>query len=1140
MNRSFAVAALVALVCTACRESGLPKPGSQQYTDMCSAFFLGVAGLQAGEDVRAREYLTRSTQIAPGEPAGWADLGILQVRQQQFDAASASFEKARSLAPEDSRIEAMIGLAESRRGHLQEAIGHLKTAVALDEHNLKAFYSLAEETERDQRPGNEDAAQHLLRGILKQQPDNAAVLLDDLRLAAKRGDAAEVKQALSAIRPLAASWPEAAQHQLAIVEQSATSSNIRPAAVQVQFLRNVLLRVPSYRASLDQVKTSANLVAQPFVTFLRLPSPTSEPAVPDTATHFDASAISTVAAGKASWLSELVLDATSDPVLAWADTTALHLADGAGLPLPPGKGTALGKNAVAAADLEYDFKADLAIATPAGLKIYRQEEQHRFLDITAASKIPAGIAKGSYNGVWPFDVDLDGDLDLVLGTTQGAPVVLRNNADGTFTPINSFSGVDGVTAFVAADIDGDGVPDVALIDRNGNLNVLMNERGGRYRLRTVPADVSHNVAAVAAADVDGNSTMDLIVLKSDGAVMKLSIAAMSADGTPDWRSASLLRTSATTSPTLFVADLDNNGALDIVANNQVFLSDGKTFAPLATGLAATPQTVFDLNGDGRLDLLALNRDGAPVAMLNRGSKNYHWQIIRTKAAQAAGDQRINSFGIGGEIEIRSALLTQKQIIAQPFVHFGLGDHAEVPFARIVWPNGTVQAEFDLKAGQTILATQRIKGSCPLLFTWNGHEMQFVKDVGPWGSGLGINVNTDGKGVYGTTEWFKISGDQLVPRNGSYELRLTDEYWETYYLDHYSLLVVDHPGDSEIFTDERYYVPPDKPRLIATSLTKPFLRAIDEQGTDVTATVRNSDDEFLDTFGRGQYQGLTRDHWVELELPSDAPTSGPLYLVADGWTEDTEESLMKAQEQNSTAHEKELSIEVQSRNGAWSVVRSQLGFPKGRFKTVVLDMTGIFHPGCPRKLRLRTNLEIYWNRLAWATGLLADESVNVQHIGASSANLRYRGFSLITKANPSSPEVAHYDVVQNSDLRWRNQEGYVTRYGDVRELLTNIDDRYVITSPGDELRMTFVAPPYPTAGWKRDFILLCDGWVKDGDYNSNFADTVLPLPYHDMKHYDTPPTTLEADHVYQLHPEDWRTYHTRYVTNHDFVSALWRR
>jgi hypothetical protein len=80
----------------------------------------------------------------------------------------------------------------------------------------------------------------------------------------------------------------------------------------------------------------------------------------------------------------------------------------------------------------------------------------------------------------------------------------------------------------------------------------------------------------------------------------------------------------------------------------------------------------------------------------------------------------------------------------------------VDFARIVWPNGSMQAEFELKPDQEVMAEQRIKGSCPMLFTWNGQRMQFLKDVGPWGSALGLNVNAQGKGVYPTGEWFKIA------------------------------------------------------------------------------------------------------------------------------------------------------------------------------------------------------------------------------------------------------------------------------------------------------------------------------------------------------------------------------------------------
>ena len=65
---------------------------------------------------------------------------------------------------------------------------------------------------------------------------------------------------------------------------------------------------------------------------------------------------------------------------------------------------------------------------------------------------------------------------------------------------------------------------------------------------------------------------------------------------------------------------------------------------------------------GRLDLLGLSSDGQPLQGMNRGTRNYHWQIIRPRALQAKGDQRINSFGVGGEIEIRSGLLVQMQPI----------------------------------------------------------------------------------------------------------------------------------------------------------------------------------------------------------------------------------------------------------------------------------------------------------------------------------------------------------------------------------------------------------------------------------------------------------------------------------------------
>jgi hypothetical protein len=144
---------------------------------------------------------------------------------------------------------------------------------------------------------------------------------------------------------------------------------------------------------------------------------------------------------------------------------------------------------------------------------------------------------------------------------------------------------------------------------------------------------------------------------------------------------------------------------------------------------------------------------------------------------------------------------------------------------------------------------------------------------------------------------------------------------------------------------------------------------------------------------------------------------------------------------------------------------------------------------------------------------------------------------VKAANPSSPELPAYNKIASTGQIWHDLEGYTTRPGDVRELLEKTDDRMVIMSAGDELRLRFAAPPPPPAGWKRDYIMVGDGWIKDGDYNTVFSKTVLPLPYHAMKDYTAKPGRLEDDPAYKLHPADWQNYHTRYVTSDLFQTAL---
>jgi Tfp pilus assembly protein PilF len=1117
VNRIVPVLAVISLFNIACgHKSGLPETGSKAYREFCTAFYTGLAGLQSGEDVRAKEDLTKASELAPGEPAVWANISIFELRRQDFDAALKTAETALRLAPESSRIEALLGQIQSKRGDVSACLGHFKKAISLDGKNLKATYALALEMERQ---GSDVEAEQALERVLTLQPANTGVLLEFARVAAKLGDGARLGRAINALQLQSENWPDAAKKQLAAVGQG----DVRSAAIQVQFLRNILLRVPAYQRSMDEVRTPATVVFEPFLRFLRLPSPSSEPAKPDTQIAFEAR----LGAGSVTWLGAITFNDSMPAFVVWADATSLHTAGGVSLPLAAATHEQLPPHAVAGADLNYDFKTDLVVATGSGVRIYRQIDVRHFTDVTAETKLEPKVINGVYSGAWAFDVDLDGDLDIVLGVPHGEPVVLRNNGDGTFVVIRPFHGVDGLLAFAAADIDGDGDPDVAMIDGHGQLTVLSNERLGEYRRRDVPEAFRQRVRDVTAADINSDGLPDLVVLRDNFTIARLS-SHIDGEG---WDTGELAQAAASDRAALLVADMDNNGALDLITGNQVFLNDGKQFTLSGATFPGSASAVADLNGDGKLDLLTQNGNNDAMEQMNHGARNYHWQTIRTRAAQATGDQRINSFGIGGEIELRAALLTQKQIITSPVMHFGLGEQTAVDFARIVWPNGFVQAEFALKPDQAVLAQQRLKGSCPFLFTWDGERMRFVKDTAPWSPALGLHINAQQvAGIYQTQEWFKIPGEDLKPHDGYYDLRVTAEYWETFYIDHYSLMVVDHPKGTQIYSDERFAVPPPALKLYATSDPKPFLHATDDNGQDATTTVRALDGKYLDNFGRGQYQGVTRDHWVELQLPADAPQNGPLYLIAHGWMHPSDATTNVALSQNKAPHPEGLSIQVPDQNGKWLTVKKALGFPAGRMKTIVLDIAGM------RKLRLRTNLEIYWDQLEWASG--TSESIKTQHLPLASADLAFRGFSEMKQANRSSPEVPDYNEVVANGQRWRDLQGYYTRYGDVRELLDKIDERMVIANAGDELRLKFAAVAPPPDGWLRDYIMVGDGWIKDGDYNSVFSKTVLPLPYHGMRDYTVTPTALEEDPAYRLHPSDWQTYHTRYVTPKTFVGGLW--
>jgi cytochrome c-type biogenesis protein CcmH/NrfG len=1118
---------LTLVLVTGCRRT--PAVSDATYPDAVAAFYTSLAALQTSQDVLARRELDRLTQLAPQEPAGWANLGLLLLRQQQVDEALSFLIKASTIAPKNAAITRLLALARTQKGSAEDAMRDWRRAMELDPSDHKAPFAYAQELERQGGAENDTNAQRALASLVDRS-GNLAAQLELARLAARRGDAATLAIALESLTRRAGSWPADAQGRLQAARDAA-ARNPTAAATPLIFLKNVLIRDPEYRAAQSALTTPRSEIGEPLMRLVVLKNPDPQPAAADEQLTFSVDTRAVIAPG-ATWAGAVWLTGDGAPTVAVAGPREVRLGTGATLPFPGGASSVPpGPFAVVAADLNYDFRTDLVVVGAGGLKIFRQNDKGGFSDVTALSKLPADVTGGALYGAWVADFDTEGDLDVFVARQEGPPVLLRNNGDGTFVSQSPFPGVSRVRGFVWTDVDGEGVPDAVLADDQGNVRTFLNLRGGEFRERPVPSAFAR-MTALAAAELTGDAVLDIAGVTAAGDVMRLSNSTNGAA----WEAAEIARVDPPAgfgagSGRLVVADIDNNGAADFIVSSasgsRVLLGGpGETFRPLPATLNFGVSAAADLYGKGRLDLVGPGADGASVAR-SQGRKPYHWQSIRPKAATATGDQRINAFGIGGEIEVRTGLHAQKQVIAAPVVHFGLGDATRAEVMRIVWPNGVLQSEFDVAADTTVSASQRLKGSCPWLFAWNGREMSFVTDF-IWRSPLGLRINAQATAdVLMTEDRVRVRGDQLIPKDGAYDLRVTAELWETHFFDLVSLMVIDHPRGTEVFVDERFAIPPPRLGVIVTDPVQELSAVRDDRGVDVRDVVRTRDDRHLDFAGRGEYQGVTRDHYVEMEIPDSAPRKGPLWLIGQGWIHPTDSSVNVALAQGTHPRPSGLSLYVADGRGVFREARPGLGFPAGKDKTILLDLAGLFPASGPRRLRLQTNLEIFWDRLGWAAGR-PDVTVQPRRIDMQSADLRYRGFSVTDQKNASTPERPRY-MLEGTSPRWRDLEGFHTRFGDVRELLLQVDDRYVIMNAGDELVMKFPEAAPPAPGLVRDFIVVGDGWEKDGDYNTTASRTVLPLPTHRTGRYVGNAGRLEDDPVYIQHRTDFERYHTRYVS-----------
>ncbi|HET7117488.1 MAG TPA: hypothetical protein VFI29_13405, partial [Hanamia sp.] len=431
-------------------------------------------------------------------------------------------------------------------------------------------------------------------------------------------------------------------------------------------------------------------------------------------------------------------------------------------------------------------------------------------------------------------------------------------------------------------------------------------------------------------------------------------------------------------------------------------------------------------------------------------------------------------------------------------------------------------------------------SCPFLFTWNGKKYEFQKDM-LWRSALGIPVaihGTDTTFAYSnpSKEYLLIPGENLKPKDGVYSIKISEELWEAVYLDKAELVAVDHPDSVSAFADERFVAPPYPGRKVyLVSHQNLPVSATDGFGNNLMPKISKYDFQYISNFSLGKFQGVAKEHDLILDLGKKAVVD-QLHLFLRGWIFPTDASINTELTQTKKWQLHPPSLQVINKEGKWQTVIKDIGYPMGRDKMVIVNLSGKFLTANDRRVRIRTNMQIYWDHIFFSTGHVK-APVKMHDLKMVNAQLHYRGYSSsFQKGGPYGPQWFDYYNVSKGQ-KWRDLTGYYTRYGDVLPLLKKADDEYIIANSGDQVSIDFDAKNVPLLpkGWKRDFLIYSEGWVKDGDLNTAYGQTVAPLPFHAMPSYPYGKNVRYPTD--KTHREYQEKYNTRKVSDYDFRNAV---
>jgi tetratricopeptide (TPR) repeat protein len=1061
--------------------SSSPRFSPEQASRILTLRNVGLAQLEEDRAKEARATFAKLADAVPGEALPLANGAIAAVREKDLPGAEALLDKALALG-DRADLHAIRALLENERNRPAAARAALERAASLDPRDLESRWRFARSVETDPSasPADKAGRRARLAEIVARSPSNLPARLKLLVLEGEAGDGAALSKGLAELDPLVSDGDARSRQFLGESRTLLGGGDVKGATVKVRVLENVLRVTPRYQQSLGEVFTQV----------------------------------------------------VGLPVERFSSKLEEGLRAGAGPVIP------------------VTFRAPAASEENIERILRRVDLKNS--GTPEAYSVPAPFAAAAF-----FDFDLDGDLDVYLFGGARPDQLLRNNLDGTFTDVTAKTGDAKFTSkkVVVSDVDRDGDPDLVTIDAKGDLGIRLNLRQGVFR--NVPLGVS-GALDIAVEDVNADGVPDIVVATSKGLRLLLGKGDGSfSEGTgQEFAGAPGGAASTAAVRAVVLADFDNDGFPDVIAATasgdlRAWRNDGagrftdwpvfsspskKSSSSFSSDLAGVDALLaVDVDKDGDLDLL-VSAGGKTRVLINGGGNANGWLDVVLEGLQT-GSGKVNKHGVGSLVEVKAGNLYVARTAGLVPTHFGLGARTKADVVRATWTNGVPQNLFDQRSKSVVKEVQQLKGSCPFVYARNGETgvWNFISDA------LGrspIGLLYDGVHLAGadTREWLFIGGDALKPdAGGRLQLDYTEELWEVAFLDEATLVAVDHPEGTGIVPNERMIPGVTEKKLFTVARPRPVRAAFSDasgRSEDVTSRLARRDQIYVSPGPEMFYQGVRQEHSLVLDL-GDVKAGDRIVLFLSGWIFYTDTSInVSLSQRKDFAHFPPL-LEVPDGAGGWKVAMESFGFPAGKTKTMPVDLTGLVDPNDPR-VRIRTTMAIFWDE-AFVT--VNDPAVDVvtTPLAPSSAVLSERGFPRGARETLDGPEVFDHGDVSTAP-RWEDVPGRVTRLGDVTEFLAKTDDRWVVFKGGDAIRIVYDASKLPALapGWRRDYILVSDGWDKDFDKNTVTGQSYEPWPFHAMTAYPYPPSERHPD------PKFLEETLTRTVGPERFRNALGER